>query len=190
MGVGITFAFIVPLIVLFALAIPIIVCIYIYKDATRRNTNPLLWVILALVLPFPIGLIIYLVLRDQSFVSTRCKTCGASVKKNYRVCPECGSTLKSGCPNCGCDIEPGWVACPQCGTNVSGYSGNGTDGGKGFDKSLRNVIIAAVSIFVALIIAVITLVSVFVVRRIDRYENIYNEPEAYTQIVPDDFYQY
>lgn len=47
----------------------------------------------------------------------RCKTCGAKIKSNWRVCPICGNDIidSNECPKCHTEVEPAWNVCPICG---------------------------------------------------------------------------
>ncbi|WP_400206916.1 SPFH domain-containing protein [Methanomethylophilus alvi] len=42
-------------------------------------------------------------------------SCGFSVKKGSKFCPECGKPLIAVCPQCGNQIQPGAKFCPECG---------------------------------------------------------------------------
>ena len=49
---------------LFALALPIIIAVFVYKDANKRvDCNAILWAIVAALVPLYIGLIVYLIIR-------------------------------------------------------------------------------------------------------------------------------
>ena len=47
-----------------------------------------------------------------------CKSCGATLIKQSKYCPECGQPLESACPNCGA-VVTGMKFCPECGTELN-----------------------------------------------------------------------
>ena len=83
--------------ILIAAAIQIGVCIWVYKNAKKNNVeSPGLWVLLCLFIPFPIGLIVYIIVRNNN-------------KKQItgQFCPACGKKTDGGafCPSCGTNIR-------------------------------------------------------------------------------------
>lgn len=54
-----------PLILLFTLGVPIIIAVFVYRDAKKRDTNALLWALVSAFAPSFIGLIIYLIVRND-----------------------------------------------------------------------------------------------------------------------------
>ncbi|MEG2785390.1 MAG: hypothetical protein RR918_04155, partial [Anaerovoracaceae bacterium] len=54
----------IPFILLFVLGVPIVIGVFVYKDAVKRETNPWLWTIVAALTPSFIGLIVYLIVRN------------------------------------------------------------------------------------------------------------------------------
>lgn len=110
-----------PMYIIFILAlflvIPLIIGIYVYRDAQRRGMNAALWTIIAVLSPSALGLIIYLVVRsDQNRLE--CPSCYAPVTNDYASCPQCGTPLKSRCTKCDYPLSPSWEHCPQCGESV------------------------------------------------------------------------
>ncbi|MEF9922614.1 MAG: hypothetical protein RR769_06800 [Anaerovoracaceae bacterium] len=55
----------IPFILLFVLGVPIVIGVFVYKDAVKRETNPWLWTIVAALTPSFIGLIVYLIVRND-----------------------------------------------------------------------------------------------------------------------------
>ena len=109
------------LIVIFInIAIPVCVGMYVYQDAKNRGMEAILWTAVAVLIPYFIGLLIYLVVR-YNHAAHKCYRCGASVKDTYTLCPQCGAELKAKCPNCGAYIEPDWHLCAHCGTELPYY---------------------------------------------------------------------
>lgn len=111
--IGITAIFVFLVCCLLGLLILCILGTYVYKDAKRRQMNPVFWTLLSLLAPGFIGFIIYLVVRtEHSAIS--CPQCGSPVQERFAVCPSCGFALKNTCPQCAMPLEPGWNICPNC----------------------------------------------------------------------------
>lgn len=111
---------IIPLIVLtvaLCIAVPVVIGVYVYKDAKKRNMNPVLWTLIAVLAPGFIGLIIYLIIRSN-YSEKNCPQCGKRVHESFSVCPTCGYSLKNRCPNCSMPLEPDWNICPNCANPV------------------------------------------------------------------------
>ena len=60
------------------LAVPVLIGVYVYQDARRRNMNAVLWTLIAIVAPALIGFIIYLLVRG-SYPDLECPQCGVPV---------------------------------------------------------------------------------------------------------------
>lgn len=100
-----------------SVTLPVLVGIYVYKDARRRGMNAVLWALLSAFAPGFVGLIIYLLVRTDSS-RIRCKSCNNLIKESFAVCPHCGTSLKEHCHTCNNVLESGWANCPQCGTEI------------------------------------------------------------------------
>lgn len=106
------FNFLIPLI-----PVPLILFYgYIYGDAKRRGMRYGVWTLLAIFVPYLIGVILYFILRDP--LPAECPGCHTVVVSKFAFCPHCGASLKPSCPQCGRSIEPGWVNCGYCGTRM------------------------------------------------------------------------
>ena len=81
------------------IALPILLGVYVYRDATRRGMNAVLWTLLAVFAPGLVGLIIYLLVRSN-YSDATCQKCGKPVRESFAVCPHCGTPLKEHCGNC------------------------------------------------------------------------------------------
>lgn len=113
------FVTLIPLIIILTvLAVFILIGVYVYKDANARGMNGLLWAIVAMFAPSFIGIIVYLIVREN-YASIACSNCGAQVKPGYNTCPNCGSSLKERCENCGAYVEPDFKVCPNCAHELS-----------------------------------------------------------------------
>lgn len=113
------FVTLIPLIIILTvLTVFILIGVYVYKDANARGMNGLLWAIVAMFAPSFIGIIVYLIVREN-YASIACSNCGAQVKPGYNTCPNCGSSLKERCENCGAYVEPDFKVCPNCAHELS-----------------------------------------------------------------------
>lgn len=92
---------------------------YIYGDAKRRGMRPAMWTLLAIFVPYAIGIILYFILRDS--LPAACPTCHTLVLAKFAFCPQCGTSLRPSCPQCGKTLEPGWVNCGYCGANLPAF---------------------------------------------------------------------
>ncbi|MCD7945531.1 MAG: zinc ribbon domain-containing protein [Clostridiales bacterium] len=105
------------LILVLVLGIVIALGVYVWQDAGRRGMNQVLWTLVVLLVPYCIGVIIYLLARSNRG-DYQCPQCGQTVELQFARCPNCGATLRASCPSCGRPLEPGWKLCPQCGTSL------------------------------------------------------------------------
>jgi RNA polymerase subunit RPABC4/transcription elongation factor Spt4 len=90
---------------------------YIYADAKRRGMNAILWTLLVLLIPKPIGFIAYFLLRTP--MRERCPKCNTPVGADFAFCPKCGNALAPACPGCGRAMRRDFVCCPYCGKTVT-----------------------------------------------------------------------
>jgi double zinc ribbon protein len=86
---------------------------YIAGDAKRRGMRPVLWVLLAILVPYLIGVILYFVVREP--LPFKCPQCGAAVMAQFNFCPSCKFNLRPNCPQCRRAISAGDRFCPHCG---------------------------------------------------------------------------
>ena len=93
--------------------LPLLIGVYVYRDAKRRGMNAALWTLIAILAPSLIGFIIYLLVRGN-YSNLKCPRCDTTVTEQYVVCPKCGAKLKPSCPNCSAPVEPDWTVCPKC----------------------------------------------------------------------------
>lgn len=107
--VRIAVAILVPAVILVYL---LLVC-YVYGDSTRRGMRPIMWTLVALLVPNAIGIIAYFIVRDP--VLHPCPSCGTAARREYAFCPSCGITLVRSCPSCVRPVEPIWTHCAHCG---------------------------------------------------------------------------
>ena len=89
---------------------------YVYADAKRRYMRYGVWTLLAAIVPYLIGVIIYFLMRDP--LPTPCPKCGAVAPASFVFCPHCGTALKPSCPQCGKSVERDWANCAYCGRRL------------------------------------------------------------------------
>jgi hypothetical protein len=90
---------------------------YINRDAKRRGMSPVLWTIVAVLIPNGLGFILYFVLRQP--LRSACPKCGNAVQSGFNFCPQCNCKLVLGCPQCQRAVGVNDVYCPYCGTALS-----------------------------------------------------------------------
>lgn len=98
--------------------VPILVGVYVFRDASRRGMNAALWTLIAVLVPILVGFIIYLLVRGN-YPDLKCPQCGTPVRESYVSCPQCGARLKASCPSCSAPVEPDWKVCPRCASPLS-----------------------------------------------------------------------
>jgi hypothetical protein len=90
---------------------------YIYGDARRRGMRHVMWAVVAAVVPNALGFVAYFLLREP--ILQRCPACGASVKRGFAFCPQCGAQASLACPDCRRPLDPAWGHCAHCGRKVT-----------------------------------------------------------------------
>ena len=139
------------LVVLVALlTIPIMIGVYVYRDAKRRGMNAMAWTLIAVVAPALIGFIIYLLVRGNS-PDLQCPQCAEPVTEQYVICPHCGAKLRPACPNCSFPVEADWKVCPKCATPLEGVEMPPAPPQRQRDRTLGKILIAIIVVPVALI---------------------------------------
>lgn len=105
---------VMSIVFLIPIIIQIVLALFIYKDANANGMNGVLWAAIVCLVPWFIGLIIYVVVRS-SYSTTNmnnnsfnresnsmksqnqtCKYCGKSVNKGWNVCPYCSNPIDKG----------------------------------------------------------------------------------------------
>ena len=140
--------------------IPILVSIYVYRDAARRGMNAVLWMLVALLAPSLLGFIIYLLVRNN-YSDLKCPVCDTPVQESFVVCPNCRTKLRPTCDVCSAPVQTGWKVCPHCGSQLSEYSGDITPPARKKDNTLWKILIAIIAIPVLLIGLMITAAAAF-----------------------------
>lgn len=139
------------LVVLVALlTIPVMIGVYVYRDAKRRGMNAMAWTLIAVVAPALIGFIIYLLVRGNS-PDLQCPQCAEPVTEQYVICPHCGAKLRPACPNCSFPVEADWKVCPKCAAPLEGMEMPPAPPQRQRDRTLGKILIAIIVVPVALI---------------------------------------
>jgi predicted amidophosphoribosyltransferase len=80
--------------------------------------EPHLWTLLAVFVPYFLGLIIYLIARHP--LQAACPSCGTRVPEKASFCPSCGKPLARSCSRCQISLQNGSRFCHACGQEVAG----------------------------------------------------------------------
>ncbi len=91
---------------------------YVYGDARRRGMRHILWTLVAAFVPNALGFIAYFILREP--LLQPCGSCGATARRDFAFCPQCGSALPRVCPSCRRPVELAWTHCAHCGKKLLG----------------------------------------------------------------------
>ena len=92
---------------------------YVYRDASRRGMNPVLWTIVVLILSPGygiLGLVIYLLVREP--LPYACPQCATSVSARFNFCPNCKTNLHPACSHCQREVSDTDRFCPYCGNDL------------------------------------------------------------------------
>src|ERR1700686_1748405 len=89
---------------------------YINRDAKRRGMSPVLWTIVAIIIPNALGIILYFILRQP--LRRTCPQCGNAVENGFNFCPRCNYKLSPSCPQCQRLVSANDLYCPYCGTSL------------------------------------------------------------------------
>ncbi len=87
---------------------------FVYADAKTRQMDPTVWTLVAVFVPYFIGLVAYLVVRKP--LAETCRVCGRPVLETQAFCPFCGNQVRVQCPNCQTVADSSFSFCPKCGT--------------------------------------------------------------------------
>lgn len=90
----------------------------VYKDAKAHDMNAGGWTAIAILVPNFIGLIIYLVVRNNHEKKYQCSSCKKEVKKDYNVCPNCQAVFGASCSACKHAVSEDMTYCPYCGNAI------------------------------------------------------------------------
>lgn len=133
------------------IVVPILVGVYVFRDASRRGMNAALWTLIAVLVPILVGFIIYLLVRGN-YPDLKCPQCGTPVRESYVSCPQCGTRLKASCPSCSAPVEPDWKVCPRCASPLSQDSSNIQTPVRKKDRGLGVVLAVVILVPLALLL--------------------------------------
>ena len=156
MSVTILFLFLLPLFFI----IPVLVGIYVYRDAKKRGMNAVLWLLISLLAPSLLGFIIYLLVRNN-YSDLKCPNCDTRVEESFIVCPNCRTKLRPTCPSCSATVQTTWKVCPHCDETLSAYSGDVAAPVRSKDKTLWKILIAILIIPTVVIFLMIAAITAF-----------------------------
>jgi RNA polymerase subunit RPABC4/transcription elongation factor Spt4 len=89
---------------------------YVSRDARRRGMSPILWTLVAILIPNGLGIILYFILRQP--LQRACPQCGNAVQTGFNFCPRCNYKLSPSCPQCRRLVGVNDAYCPYCGTSL------------------------------------------------------------------------
>jgi hypothetical protein len=97
---------------------------YVYGDSKRRGMRQVVWTLVAAFVPNALGFIAYFILREP--LLQPCGSCGATARRDFAFCPQCGAPLPRVCPSCHRPVELVWTHCAHCGQRLGGESSKAT----------------------------------------------------------------
>ncbi len=89
----------------------------VYYDAKQRGMEPLVWALVATLVPYFLGLIAYLIVRHP--VQVVCGICGQPFTAADIFCKNCGHAVQAKCSSCGQPAAATARFCPHCGTPLA-----------------------------------------------------------------------
>lgn len=131
------------IIVPFFILVPLLLGIFVYRDAKSRGMNAILWAFASALCPSFLGLIAYLLVRNN-YSNWKCPRCGGPVQESFTACPQCGAKLKASCSHCGGAIEKDWQVCPHCATPLDWTDRDFTPPVQPKEKGLGKVILLVI----------------------------------------------
>lgn len=147
---------VLPIYLAILVGIPVLIGVYVYRDASIRGMNAALWTLVAVLAPALIGFIIYLLVRG-GYSDLKCPGCNAAVTEQYIICPKCGAKLKQTCGACGFPVEADWTVCPKCSASLAHNASDFVPPIKKQDKTLGKILIVVIVIPFVLIISLVVL---------------------------------
>lgn len=118
---GVAEALIIGTMLLVILFVAIGIAVFVYHDAKQRGMEPLLWALVAALVPYLLGLVAYLVFRQP--IQGTCPACGRQFAALDVYCRYCGHAVQAQCPSCRRAMSAGTRYCPSCGTGLNEVPG-------------------------------------------------------------------
>jgi RNA polymerase subunit RPABC4/transcription elongation factor Spt4 len=88
--------------------------LWVYRDANRKKSNPILWGFLTIFTNF-VGLTVYTIFKQTN---NTCYKCGTIQNKDNVFCTTCGVRINEVCKVCGTIIDKKHNFCSRCGHNL------------------------------------------------------------------------
>lgn len=173
-----SFVFVIAILVPFFLCVPLLVGLYVYRDARRREMNAPLWTLIAILAPSLMGFLIYLLVRG-SHSDLKCPQCGGAVTDRFAVCPRCGARLKAACPHCAATVEPDWRLCPQCAQPLPMAAAGCTPPVRHKDRWIGRIL--AVVVIVPLVFLLVLFLAFQATNRTGAMNTTYLTPDSYLE---------
>jgi predicted RNA-binding Zn-ribbon protein involved in translation (DUF1610 family) len=114
LGLGAMEALIIGTLALLILFVGLSIALFVYFDAKQRGMEPLLWALVAALVPYLLGLVSYLVFRQP--IQGICPSCNQQFAATDVFCGHCGHAVQSQCQSCRRPLSAGARFCPSCGT--------------------------------------------------------------------------
>lgn len=90
---------------------------YMNRDAKRRGMSPVLWTLVALLIPNCLGILLYFILRHP--LQSKCPQCENGVRSGFNFCPRCSCKLSPNCPQCQRAVGTSDIYCSYCGISLA-----------------------------------------------------------------------
>jgi len=81
-------------------------------DAKRRGMHSTLWTLIAIFVPYLMGVVAYFLVREP--VPFNCPQCQTTVSARFYFCPNCKYNFRPACPQCKHEVRPDDKYCPYC----------------------------------------------------------------------------
>jgi len=133
------------------ICVPIMIGVYVFRDASRRGMNAAVWTLVAVLAPSLIGFLIYLLVRREH-PNLKCPACNTRIGEDFVVCPSCGAKLHPSCPNCATPVEPDWRVCPRCAQPLPGEYPDVHSPIRPKDRSLWKILLVIILVPIILIL--------------------------------------
>lgn len=111
---------------IFYAAFSLLLAVWVFRDARRRDFLPAMWGLLTLI-GNVVAWLVYMLVRSRG-MGSRCPRCGTALRGEFAYCPACGLQVHRACASCGRAAKDGWKICPYCGTELPESPGTNANG--------------------------------------------------------------